>query len=81
MATDRTSVIIPFRALPKLRDAIDEAAKIRGWTRTTWILYWLGKGLDHDRELFSLTEAERRRDAERRAAKVQQVDRWRRRTR
>lgn len=81
MTTDRTTVIIPFRALPKLRDAIDEAAKIRGWTRTTWILYWLGKGLDHDRELFALTEAERQRDIERRAAKVQQVKRWRQRTR
>lgn len=63
MTTDRTTVIIPFRALPKLRDAIDEAAKIRGWTRTTWILYWLGKGLDHDRDLFSIDDDERERRA------------------
>lgn len=52
------TIVIPFRALRRFRDAIDDAAKIRGWTRTTWILYWLGKGLDHDRDLFSIDDAE-----------------------
>lgn len=31
---------------------------MRHWTRTTWILYWIGKGLDHDRELFGMTPDE-----------------------
>lgn len=65
------------RAPEKLRKAIDEAARLRGWTRTTWILYWIGKGLDHDRRIFGLTEDEQANDVRFRAAEVERNRRWR----
>lgn len=73
MSAEQQSPIC-FRALPRFKAAIEEAAKIRGWTRTTWILYWLGKGLDHDRDLFGLTDDDRQR-RERRLAQMREYKR------
>lgn len=66
-----------FRCMKTFVAAIDEAAGCRGWTRTTWILYWLGKGLDHDRGLFGLTPDEAAADRAKRAREVERVRQWR----
>ena len=65
------------RATPELRARIDEAARIRGWTRTTWVLWAIGKALDHDRRIFGLTDDEQARDARKRADAVVRTRRWR----